>query len=78
MKKGKQIYLVDITNGIVTVYDSDKTVIPITRSQRQVLTRYKQKNYIRDLTKEWHNDHVIHRDFSVVVDGKVVFTYTNK
>lgn len=77
MKKGKQLYLVTIEKGRVTAYDSDKRVIPLTRSQRQTLTRYKQKtSYIHDINNEWHNQNVIHHDFSVVDDGKVVFTYT--
>ena len=74
--KGRQLYLVTIEKGRVTAYDSDKRVIPLTRSQRQTLIRYKQKQYIHDINSEWHNQNVIHHDFSVVDDGKVVFTYT--
>lgn len=76
MKKGTQIYLVTIDQGIITAYDDQQRPISLTRSQRQTLTKYRDKKYISNINKEWHNNNVIHHDFSVAVDGEVVFTYT--
>jgi hypothetical protein len=76
MKKGIQIYLVTIDHGIVKALDDQHHPIPLTRSQRQTLMRYKQKDYIANINKEWHNKNVIHHNFAVAVDGEIVFTYT--
>jgi hypothetical protein len=76
IKKGKQIKKVIINKDIVTALDSDNNEIGLTRSQRKTLIRYKQKEYIQDIQKEWQNSHVIHTDFTVIKNGEVVYTYT--
>ena len=76
MKKGKQIMKVTIDNNLIKAFDNEMRPISLTRSQRNLLTQFKSSRYIDDISKEWHNDHVIHNDFTVVKDGKVVYTYT--
>lgn len=76
MKKGKQIMKVTIDNNLVKAFDNEMHPISLTRSQRTLLTHYKSSRYIEDISKEWHNNHVIHANFTVVKDGVVVYTYT--
>lgn len=76
MRKGTQILRVEINDGIVVAYDETESTIKLTRSQRQTLTNYKDQNYISNIQKEWHNKNVVHPDFSVIKNGKVVYTYT--
>jgi hypothetical protein len=76
MKKGKQIMKVTIDNNLVKAFDNEMHPISLTRSQRTLLTHYKSQGYIEDISKEWHNNHVIHANFTVVKDGAVVYTYT--
>ena len=76
MKKGKQFMNVTIDGDIVIAKDQDNNEIKLTRSQRMILKGYKDPGYILNIKKEWHNDHAIHPDFTVVKNGEVVYTYT--
>lgn len=76
MKKGIQILKVTITDNLIKAFDDKMRPIPLTRSQRLILTQYKDKGYIESISKEWHNNHVVHDNFTVEKNGKVVYTYT--
>ena len=76
MKKGKQFYKVILDGEHISAIDQDSIDIKLTRSQRVLLGKYKDPNYILNIKKEWHNDHAIHPDFTVVKNGEVVYTYT--
>ena len=76
MKKGKQFYKVILDVEHISAIDQDSIDIKLTRSQRVLLGKYKDPNYILNIKKEWHNDHAIHPDFTVVKNGEVVYTYT--
>ena len=77
MKKGIQIMKVIIDNNLIKAFDDKMRPIPLTRTQRQLLTQYRQSGYIESISKEWHNNNVIHDDFTVEKDGVVVYTYNN-
>jgi hypothetical protein len=76
MKKGKQFYKVILDGERVSAIDQDNSEIKLTRSQRMILGKYKDPNYILNIKKEWHNDHAIHSEFTVEKNGKLVYTYT--
>jgi ribosomal protein S8 len=76
MKKGTQIMKVTINNNLIKAFDDKMRPIPLTRTQRTLLTQYKQTGYIESISKEWHNNNVIHDNFTVEKDGTVVYTYT--
>lgn len=76
MKKRTQIYIVNIDGQNVSAMDQNCDTIKLTRSQRSILSNYKNSDYIENIKKEWHNDHVIHPDFTVTKNGKIVYTYT--
>lgn len=76
MKKGQQIKKVIVDGQLITAIDQDGKEIKLTRSQRDILSRYKSEEYISNIKREWHNDHVIHPEFIVEKNGKIVYTYT--
>ena len=76
MKKGIQIMKVTINNDLIKAFDDKMRPISLTRNQRQILAQYKKNGYIESISKEWHNNNVIHGNFTVVKDGVVVYTYT--
>ena len=76
MKKGIQIMKVTIKNDLIKAFDDKMRPISLTRNQRQILAQYKKNGYIESISKEWHNNNVIHDNFTVEKDGVVVYTYT--
>ena len=76
MKKGIQIMKVTINNDLIKAFDDKMRPISLTRNQRQILAHYKQTGYAESISKEWHNNNVIHDNFTVEKDGVVVYTYT--
>jgi hypothetical protein len=76
MKKGVKIYAVHIEDGKVTAMDADCNSIKLTRTQRNILQAYKKPGYIENIIKEFNNPGIIHNDFTVVKQGKIVYTYT--
>lgn len=78
MKKGVKIYNVNIAeDGKITAMDSSCDTIALTRTQRKILSNYKNPNYIDSIKKEFNNPNVLHDDFSVMKNGKIVFpSYT--
>ena len=67
---------VTINNDLVKAFDNKMRPISLTRTQRTLLTQFKQPGYIENISKEWHNNNVIHDNFTVEKDGVVVYTYT--
>ena len=76
MKKNQQLKTIIIDGQMVTALDQNGDTIKLTRSQRNTLSSFKDSDYIENIKKEWHNDHVIHPDFTVTKNGKIVYTYT--
>lgn len=77
MRKGTKIYNVDIAaDGTITAMDASCNAISLTRSQRNVLSNYKRRDYIEAIKKEFGKD-VIHPNFTVSSKGEIVYTYTN-
>ncbi|MBR5296332.1 MAG: hypothetical protein IKU29_00475 [Parabacteroides sp.] len=74
LKKGQKIWAVYIDRGIVTAYTKDMTQIPLTRSERKVLSSYKNENYIENICKEFCHKEPLHEEFSIMKDGTLVFT----
>lgn len=74
LKKGKKIWSVLIENGIVKAYTKDSVSIPLTRSQRNALSDYKNPDYIKNICKEFQHNEPLHREFSVMKDGVLVYT----
>jgi hypothetical protein len=74
LKKGKKIWCVYIDRGIVTAFTKDMTQIPLTRSQRNALSDYKNKDYIENVCKEFCHKEALHEEFSVMKDGMLVYT----
>lgn len=73
LKKGKKIWSVTIDKGIVKAYTRGADEIPLTRSQRKVLSDYKNPNYIENICREFSHKEPIDGDFSVMKDGTIVF-----
>lgn len=77
MKKGVQIYNVDIADrGTVTAMDVSCNTIALTRTQRNVLSNYKNTDYVTTVQKTFNNKNIFHKDFTVTKNGKIVYTYT--
>lgn len=76
MKKGIQIMKVTIDNDLIKAFDNKMRPISLTRTQRQLLTQYRQSGYTESISREWHNNNVIHDNFTVEKNGEVVYTYT--
>jgi hypothetical protein len=74
LKKGQKIWVVYIDKGIVTAFTKDMTAIQLTRSQRNALTGYNKSNYIETICKEFCHKEPLHREFSIMKDGTLVFT----
>jgi hypothetical protein len=74
LKKGKKIWAVYIDKSIVTAFTKDMTPIPLTRSQRNALTGYNKSNYIETICKEFSHKEPLHREFSIMKDGVLVYT----
>lgn len=76
VKKGTQIWSVHIENGIVSAMDVHCETIALTRTQRNILRDYKSPDYIDNIKKEFCNPNIIHKDFSVLKDGVLIYSYT--
>lgn len=74
LKKGKKIWSVHIDHGMVKAFTKDMTPIPITRSQRNALSDYKNNHYIENICKEFCHKEPLHAEFSVMKDGVLVYT----
>ena len=73
LKKGKKIWCVYIDRGIITAFTKDMEQISLTRSQRNTLREYKSPNYIEKIVKEFQNNEPLHKEFSVMKDGVLVY-----
>ena len=51
MKKRTQIYIVNIDGQNVSAMDQNCDTIKLTRSQRSILSNYKNSNYIENIKK---------------------------
>jgi hypothetical protein len=74
LRKGNKLWSVYIDRGIVTAFTKDGKHIPLTRSQRNALTGYNKSNYIETICKEFCHKEPLHREFSIMKDGTLVFT----
>lgn len=74
LKKGQKIWAVYIDRGIVSAFTEDNKSIPLSRGQRNALTDYKKSNYIERICKEFCHKEPLHREFSVMKDGILVYS----
>lgn len=74
MRKGVKIKIVKIESGFVSGYTDAGEMIKLTRSQRNVLSRYKSQTYIEDIHKAFGVlNGLLENDFTVIKDGEVVY-----
>lgn len=76
MKKGKQIAVVEISDGMVTAKTTDGSIVKLSRNERNVLSRYKEPNYVEIIKKTFGNPNILSDDFTVIKNGEVKFTWT--
>lgn len=74
LKKGQKICFVYIDRGRVTAFTKDMESINLTRTQRNVLENYRDKNYIENIIKVFSNQESLHEEFSVTKNGSLVFS----
>lgn len=74
LKKGQKIWAVYIDRGIVSAFTEDNKPIPLSRGQRNALTDYKRSDYIERICKEFCHKEPLHREFSVMKDGILVYS----
>lgn len=74
LKKGKKIWVVYIDKSIVTAFTKDMTPIPLSRRQRNALSGYTSEHYIEKICQEFSHKEPLHREFSVMKDGVLVYT----
>ena len=69
MKKGTQITRVVITNGKVTAYakirNGDEFVLPLTRTQRNIFTKYWKKPEFNDIITKEFGSNILSDQFTV-------------
>lgn len=76
MKKGTQIQKVEIVNGHVDVFDTNNNSIKVNRTERNLLSDYRNKNYVEDVKKQFSNNAILADGFTIIKNGIVKFTYT--
>jgi hypothetical protein len=73
VKKGLKIHHVIINAGLICAYDQYDKIIPTTRSQRNILANYKDKNYRRNVAKAFGHPDPFADDF-VLFKGSLKIT----
>lgn len=73
LRKGQKIWTVIIEDGILKAYTKDMTEIKLTRSERNVLSKYKEPDYFENINKEFSHNEPLHTDFSIMKNGVLVF-----
>ena len=73
VKKGIKIHHVIINAGLICAYDQYDKIIPTTRSQRNILANYKDKNYRRNVAKAFGHPDPFAEDF-VLFKGSMKIT----
>ena len=65
VKKGIKIHHVIINAGFTCAYDQEGKIIPTTRSQRNILANYKDKNYRKNVAKAFGHPDPFTEDFTL-------------
>lgn len=74
MKKGTQIWRVVVDEGSrVSIMDSDRNPVKVTRSQRNALIDWKNEKFLVNIIKEFSNNKILHSEFTIVQNGEIVF-----
>lgn len=74
MKKGTQIWRVVVDEGSrVSIMDSDRNPVKVTRSQRNALIDWKNEKFLVNIIKEFSNNKILHPEFTIVRNGEIVF-----
>ena len=74
MKKGTQIWRVVVDEGSrVSIMDSDRNPVKVTRSQRNALIDWKNEKFLMNVIKEFSNSKILHPEFTIVQNGEIVF-----
>lgn len=74
MKKGTQIWRVVVDESSrVSIMDSDRNPVKVTRSQRNALIDWKNEKFLVNIIKEFSNNKILHPEFTIVRNGEIVF-----
>jgi hypothetical protein len=74
MKKGTQIWRVVVDESSrVSIMDSDRNPVKVTRSQRNALIDWKNEKFLVNIIKEFSNNKILHPEFTIVQNGEIVF-----
>lgn len=74
MKKGTQIWRVVVDEcSRVSIMDSDRNPVKVTRSQRNALIDWKNEKFLVNIIKEFSNNKILHPEFTIVQNGEIVF-----
>ncbi len=76
MKKGEKLICVETSNGRVSVRSTEGSNVKLSRSERNVLSDYKNPNYVSDIIKTFGNPDILADGFTVIKNGVTKFTYT--
>ena len=62
-----------ISNKIVTATDEDGKTVKLSRTERQLLTGYKNPDYLESIKKGFSNPDILSEDFKVYKNGELKF-----
>lgn len=76
MKKGTKLTKIEISKSHIAAYCDDGTLAKLSRTERNVLSNYKNASYVENIKKVFGNPDILSSEFVVIKDGKTKFTYT--
>lgn len=74
MIKGTIIKKVIIDKEIITAYDEKDNIIKLTRTQRNLLSQYKNPDYIKNIIKEFSNPNILSKEYIVIKNNNIVYS----
>ena len=78
MKKGERLVKIEIIDGRMTITGTSESNIKLSRTERNILSDYKNPNYVDNIIKVFGNSDVLADGFTVIKNGVTKFTYTKK
>lgn len=73
MGKVVKIFLVRISKGYTAALDKNLNEIKITRTQRNILCKWKDPNYEQNIEKAFQTPNILAPGFSVEHNGMIVY-----
>lgn len=62
-----------ISNKMITATDEDGNTVKLSRTERQILTGYKNPDYLETIKKGFGNPNIVSPDFKVYKNGTLKF-----